>query len=144
MNRSYSYPQWRSIQANPKPCKECGKERPIFSKGRCLSCAKKEYAKKQNKNRAPIPKVSKKQRATMAQYNKARNEYLESHRFCEFQECCSVATEIHHKAGRGKRTADKSLFMAVCREHHDFIHNHPAKAEAMGYWIPTSKRKVIL
>ncbi len=41
--------------------------------------------------------------------------------------------DIHHKRGRiGLLLFDVRYFMAVCRRCHDFIHQHPKEAKALG------------
>ena len=45
---------------------------------------------------------------------------------------CSV--DVHHKAGRsGKNYLDEGTWMAVCRECHDWIYQHPKEARARGW-----------
>lgn len=47
--------------------------------------------------------------------------------FCEIPECWKIATEIHHltRSFRAKRTCKKdwSDVIALCREHHQEIHD---------------------
>jgi hypothetical protein len=44
------------------------------------------------------------------------------------------STEVHHTAGRiGKNYLNQSTWMAVCRENHRWIHDHPSEARAKGY-----------
>ena len=45
-------------------------------------------------------------------------------------------TEIHHKAGRiGDKLFDDSLFLAVSRKGHSWIHEHPKEAREKGWLI---------
>lgn len=87
------------------------------------------------KRRKPIRRVSVKRMAQLKEYYILRNDYLAEHRRCEL---CGIAQaqDIHHRAGRvGSKLNDVSLFLAVCRPCHDFIHNNPKQAYAMGHLI---------
>jgi hypothetical protein len=61
-----------------------------------------------------------------------RKDYLDEHPVCE---AClqKPAEEIHHKEGRGSKTADPTTFMAVCRRCHNWIHAHPSRARDEGW-----------
>ncbi len=47
-------------------------------------------------------------------------------------EACPVSTDVHHVKGRGKFYLDESTWMAVSRESHRWIHNHPKEARELG------------
>ncbi len=47
---------------------------------------------------------------------------------------CPRATECHHRNGRtGTNYLDTSTWMAVSRQGHEWIHQHPSQARAKGY-----------
>ena len=45
------------------------------------------------------------------------------------------ATEIHHRAGRGKNYLNESTWIGVCREAHERIHSNPSWARKLGFII---------
>lgn len=116
---------------------------------------------KPRKEKKPIGKVSKKMSARLKLYAKARSEYLKDHPYCQWwiaeigvdeqlvmcgfvmdidSEYYGVkvplATEIHHKRGRlGKLLYDKTYFMAVSRQGHEWIHANTRESYARGYML---------
>lgn len=81
-------------------------------------------------------KVSKKQSANLRQYKKVREAYLEDNPNCEakISGCSYEATEIHHKKGRiGNLLQDDTNFLAVCRNCHRWIEEHPKEAKELGF-----------
>jgi len=82
--------------------------------------------------RTPLSPVSKKQQKRLQDYSVVRKAYLEEHPVCE---ACGQreATEIHHKEGRGSKTADPTTFMSICRRCHNWIHAHPNRAREEGW-----------
>lgn len=66
-------------------------------------------------------------------YKVARNLYFRIQPDCEV--CGCPATDIHHKAKRGKNLYNMATFMAVCRPCHNKIHDNPAWAREKGYLI---------
>lgn len=73
-------------------------------------------------------------KASDKEYLKVRAEFLKVHKVCQFGTCTKLATEVHHKKGRGKRyKTDPKTFMAVCSGHHKFIEQHPHFAKEKGY-----------
>ena len=102
-------------------CKKCGnKSHSDF----CFRC----------KPRKPIANRSKKRLAQESEYSKLRKVFLTIHNKCEVNGCSKEATDIHHVIGRiGDRLTDQDNFLAVCREHHRYIEEHPEWAKANGY-----------
>lgn len=81
-------------------------------------------------------KVSKKQSANLRQYKKVRESYLEYNHDCEakLSDCSYEATEIHHKKGRiGNLLQDDTYFLAVCRNCHRWIEEHPKESKELGF-----------
>lgn len=89
--------------------------------------------KKAKKKKKGLRRASKKQSAALATYYVLRTNYLEAHPLCEL--CPNKSKDIHHKAGRGIHLNDVSLFQALCRPCHDYIHQHPAWARAHHYLL---------
>jgi hypothetical protein len=132
----------------PKICGRCGFLRPPWKRiGRkvyCVTCCSaldmlekleippeiphgREYCRKQAKRENT-------REERKHNYSKIRREYIEKHPTCEahLRKCTHVATDVHHKKGRGKYIVDTTKFLAVCRSCHDWIHSHPKIAMAMG------------
>ncbi len=94
--------------------------------------------------RKRIPATSTKRAKQLAIYRKKRVAYLQAHPFCEawgiiwpsLAKYTPRATELHHLAGRiGDKLNDESLFMAISREAHNWVHANPAKARAIGLLV---------
>lgn len=125
-------------------CDHCHQVRPCIHVGRWNLCEEhkdlKQYQQKQKKE-AKIAPRSKKRAKEERDYSTVRKEYLEEHPICEV--CIREnnpykypATEIHHKKGRiGPLLTDSRYFLAVCRDHHEFIENNPKWAKLKGYSI---------
>jgi hypothetical protein len=85
--------------------------------------------------RTPIRRVSTKRAKQLKEYMVLRSDYLAAHRTCELCKCAQ-SKDIHHRAGRvGTRLNDTSLFMALCRECHDWVHSNPAVSYEKGYLL---------
>ena len=94
---------------------------------------KEEKAKKRKKK---IRQVSEKRQTQLAIYRKKRGEYMGSVKVCEFKGCNHKPQDLHHKNGRvGAMVFNTAYFMAVCRVHHNWIHENPAEAREMDYLI---------
>lgn len=56
---------------------------------------------------------------------------------CQFPNCTNPATDAHHIAPKSiaphLRHAPNNG-AALCRHHHDWVHNHPMKARALGLY----------
>ena len=81
----------------------------------------------------PPNKVSKKTAKLTAKYLKARAEFLDG-KLCPITG--RYATEIHHMDGREyERLIDESMWLAVTRDGHKWIHANPKEAREKGYLI---------
>lgn len=77
--------------------------------------------------------VSKKRQRELMIYHGMRYKLLSNRNLCEYPDCISFATQIHHIRGRnGARLIDAEHFMLVCATHHNWIHDNPARAKAIG------------
>jgi hypothetical protein len=68
-----------------------------------------------------------------------RKIWIKAHPYCEMvtengTPCCLKRTaHIHHKKGRGgSLLCDERYFMALCAEHHRFVHDNMKLARKMG------------
>jgi hypothetical protein len=68
-------------------------------------------------------------------YSKLRKIFLTKNPKCWVQEkgCTKEATQVHHKAGRGRNTNKVDTFIATCHSCHTWIHAHPAEAREKGW-----------
>lgn len=112
--------------------------------------------------RTPIRRVSLKRAKQNREYAKKRKAFLEAHPFCQltiqregfneqiviedngdmsvpnidFNFRCPRATEIHHVRGRiGTMLNDETHWLAVSREGHEWIHQHPSEARKRGWLV---------
>jgi hypothetical protein len=134
-----------------KLCKHCGKY-PVFAKELCRNCqylrtdSKKPKPLKRtalrkgiltNKDKSVIRKrikpISDKRAKEMQTYKVMRMEFLQERPKCEIcialkEPVINDSTEVHHKwSGKDRAThfLDISSWLAVCREHHIFLHSNP-------------------
>ena len=87
------------------------------------------------KARKGLNRVSKKHRAELAVYSGKRKAYLLSNPFCDI--CGVEATDIHHKARRGKNLNNVETWMPVCRQCHQYIESNGKWAREHGYITQT-------
>ena len=82
-----------------------------------------------------MSKKSSKQDKLDALYSVLRETYLKANPFCKARlvGCQINATDVHHKAGRGRFMLDQSTFLAVCRICHGQIEENPVMAKEMGF-----------
>jgi len=68
-------------------------------------------------------------------YSKLRKDYLTLRPVCKANVpgCTSVATDVHHKAGRGKYYLITTTWLPVCRICHMWIETHPKEAKELGF-----------
>lgn len=123
-----------------KKCRVCGNGFLAYSslqKYCSYECKKKAPTKKK-----PIPKFSNKKLEELKEYRVVRDEYMMNNPVCEFHGCNKEATDIHHKLHirYGKALTDVDWFMAVCRYHHNFIHENPLQSVKNGY-LASAKEK---
>ena len=82
------------------------------------------------KRRTRLRPISTKRAKASRIYLTARSRFLGSHPVC--QRCDGRrSTDIHHTAGRsGSNYQDQTTWLALCRQCHDWIHQHPSQARA--------------
>lgn len=86
------------------------------------------------RRKTPLKRVSKRRSKEMKEYSILRKEFLTNLPMCEV--CMKAnATDVHHKAGRGKHYLDVESWLSTCRTCHDKIHKEPAWAREKGFLI---------
>lgn len=105
---------------------ECGH---IKSGSYCKICGTKPEKKK----RSRINPVSDKLKTELKVYADLRKIFLAKNVLCDFEGCTKHSFDVHHKKGRGKNLNNVETWMAVCRDHHIEIENHPELAKEKGY-----------
>ena len=83
------------------------------------------------KRNKPMNRVSDKHRKELKEYSKIRYDYFMLNHFCEV--CGEAATDIHHKARRGKNLNNTETWMPVCRLCHIKIESNGKWARENGY-----------
>lgn len=123
------------IQAKLKKCAGCNELKHIWkSHKKDKFCKECWYNIEKPKSISP---VSKKRQVEMDEYSKKRLAFLALKPFCEAKligTCTGTSTDVHHKAGR---ISDNYLYMkkwlAVCRNCHTWIEEHPNEAKELGF-----------
>lgn len=130
------------MKSKKKMCSGCDTEQHIWkSVGRekyCQRCAALLRTGETNQlKRAPLsPKSSKKAKEDTV-YTKLRRDYLTINPICQAKipGCTGVATDIHHKKGRGQYYLITTTWMSACRQCHEWIETNPAEAKDLGFTI---------
>jgi|LakMenE18May11ns_1017448.scaffolds.fasta_scaffold9783909_2 hypothetical protein len=127
-----------------KECYSCHKETVIWKNHNgkkyckaCWGCHPESKVTQKPKKQYTIPKVSGKKAKLDRLYTTMRKKFLDLYPICQANlDCCSTkATDIHHKAGRGKFYLDTTTWIAVCRECHTWIELNSEKAKELGLSI---------
>ena len=129
------------MQAKQKKCSGCGELKHIWKRHNrnlyCKDCWAQhpDKSKKPLQAKKPMSKKSSKQDKLDVLYSVLRENYMKANPFCKAKlpGCQINATDVHHKAGRGKFMLDQSTFLAVCRICHNQIEENPVMAKAMGF-----------
>jgi hypothetical protein len=87
------------------------------------------------KRRKPLRRVSAKQAARLKCYRLLRDAYMKLHPICEFPLCDERSQDLHHVAGRGLNLLNDDTWLALCRKHHRWIHDHPGQARMAGLHV---------
>lgn len=81
----------------------------------------------------PLNRVSKKHKAELAVYSDKRKAYLLRNPYCEV--CGCLASQIHHKARRGKNLNNEETWMSICDPCHKRVEANGKWARECGYLI---------
>lgn len=123
----------KKMKAKKKLCSGCETEQYIWKTiGRdryCKDCAGRITPAKK------IATKSSKKAGEDQVYSKLRKDYLTLRPVCKANVpgCTSVATDVHHKAGRGKYYLITTTWLPVCRICHMWIETHPKEAKELGF-----------
>ena len=131
------------IKSKPKSCDgPCGKLKVIWKnfEGKrycktCWSCQSRKSKPKPTVKQKRLPSKSFKQTVLHDLYMIIRNQFLKHHPFCRasLPGCSLIATDVHHKSGRGQYLLDDSKFLSTCRKCHGWIEAHPDQAIILGF-----------
>lgn len=129
--------------------KEFQKRKPLdmFCSPMCADLHSRDLAAKREDREGPkksyrIPQISQKRLDENAAYRVERDKFMSdpANKWCPVMLYLSnekVRTkDLHHMNGRtGKRLLDSDYWLAVSREGHNWIHEHPAEARKKGWLI---------
>ena len=97
----------------------------------------------QVKPRKRIRPVSKRRQKDNKEYTRLRKEFLAHYSICEVTTCLKKATQVHHKARRGKFYLRADTWLPVCAEHHQQIEENGEWAKANGYTLTVEERRLL-
>lgn len=132
------------MKTQKKKCSKCGELRFIwknsggerFCKG-CWSTHSNNSKPIPYHKQKPIPPRSSKRIKEDGIYSKERKLFLNLHPMCQAHLsgiCSQTATDVHHMKGRvGELLLDKTNWLAVCRQCHNYIELNPITAKALGF-----------
>lgn len=119
----------------PKTCKHESCHNNVFGGGYCNKHQYLRTDKKPKKvvERKPIRQISSKQRKLNDEYSDKRKLFIHLHPLCKakLEDCTVLATDIHHKKGRGKYLLDIGTWISVCRSCHQKIEENPKMAKEL-------------
>ena len=130
------------MQVKKKICSGCNTEQYIWKRHQgepyCKSCWSCHKSKDNIQKPTIIPLVSSKRKKKDAEYLKLREKYLSQNPLCmvKVNGCSHMATDVHHTFAGANRDAFylvQSTWKAVCRNCHNYIHEHPEEARVMGW-----------
>ena len=123
------------IKAKLKKCAGCEQMKHIWkSHGKEKYCRECWYTIEKPKSISP---VSKKRQVEMDEYSKKRKAFLALKPQCEAYlvgTCTRTSTDVHHLYSgkdRDKYYLNISTWKAVCRNCHNYIHDHLSAEEAI-------------
>lgn len=92
--------------------------------------------KKEKAKPKPLKRVSEKKKGKDAEYKPLRLEFLKLYPICQYKGCKCKSQDVHHKYSgkdRSKYYLDTDTWMAICRQHHAYIHANPKESREKGY-----------
>jgi hypothetical protein len=118
----------------PKICKACSNN--VFGGGYCKNHQYMRTDKKppKPKEQKPIKQVSNKQAIKNQQYSKERKLFLAENPLCKanLPNCTKIATDVHHKRGRGEFFLKQETWIGLCRTCHNRVEENPDEAKQLG------------
>jgi len=122
---------WKS---NPKLCKSCDLKNSTSIGSFKITYKTSNKTLHPPKKQKPIPNMSEKEKKRQQAYLALRKIYMAQHTKCMFKDCQRLSEECHHIVGRvGERLLDTTEWMAVCSEHHRYIHDNDKECRELGY-----------
>jgi hypothetical protein len=134
------------MQTKLKECDGCQKMTVIWKNHEgfkyCKYCWSCQNPKNKDNIQKPtdykIPLVSSKRKKKDAEYLKLRSKFLTDKPLCEVSVagCMNGSTDVHHTYAGSNREAFylvQSTWKAVCRNCHNWIHEHPGEARILKY-----------
>lgn len=114
----------------PKTCKSENCPIGVFSGG---YCRKHQYLRIDIKVNRPLRFAGNKRNAYDKIYSFKRRMFLAANPLCQakLSNCTKIASEIHHKKGRGIYFLDDTTYLGVCRSCHNWIEMHPREAKEL-------------
>lgn len=127
-----------SIKSKFGKCKHCScrEKDQLLIAGLCEN----HYWQSRQKAKAPkqggniIRPKSDKKKAIDEVYKTLRKQFLHDHPKCgaRLKGCTINATEVHHKAGRGKEMLNTTKWLSICQTCHIWITENSAQAIELG------------
>lgn len=123
-----------------KKCAGCGEDKSIWKnylgEKFCKDCWYKKEPINHPKQKQPLKGKSDKRNVLDQLYSKLRKEFLTKTPYChaKLQGCSAIATDIHHLYSgkdRNKYYLQIDTWKAVCRNCHNYIHDHLSAEEAI-------------
>ncbi len=92
---------------------------------------------KRNKPAYKIKRRAKKLASAERIYSVLSKDFLMDNPVCQCgrEGCWGVATEVHHKKGRGKWLNVVEFFLSVCHHCHRWVELNPVEAKRLGYSV---------
>lgn len=117
-------------------CSSCNRRHRKIADERKKEATKREmfYAKSKPVYKKPA-KVSAKRLIINEEYFKLVEQFKKDNPLCKakINEYCTVSTQdVHHSKGRGKNLLVVSTWIPVCRNCHNYLHDHPVDAMKRG------------
>jgi hypothetical protein len=133
------------VKAKQKLCSRCEDLKFIWKNDagnkyckECWMIIKSSNADKKQKVYKPIAQRSSKRIKEDKEYSLLRMKYLTTHPLCEAKipNVCKVhSTDVHHTHSGSDRSTSylkDDTWKAVCRNCHNWIHNHPKESRELG------------
>jgi hypothetical protein len=130
------------LQPKKKICCNCNTEQYIWKNDKGNKYCKKCWLEHSTNNTPLLRKTptkikakSDKRSALDQLYSMLRNKFLSENSVCaaRLTGCTLVASDVHHKKGRGNYYLDITTFLPVCRSCHSYIELHPNEAKELGF-----------
>jgi hypothetical protein len=122
-----------------KKCAGCGQDKSIWKnylgEKFCKDCWYKKEPINYPKQKTPLKGKSDKRDVLDQLYSKVRKDFLIKNPYCraKLQGCSAIATDVHHKKGRGLYYLDQNTWLPLCRACHQWIELHPKEAKELGF-----------